>query len=180
MSKGMYKKRLVEAMNLLSENEKTIFLGQSVAVEGTAMRGTLLDIPKHKLLELPVEEDFQMGLANGLAISGRIPISVFPRWNFLLLATNQIVNHLNNFERLTRLSVPPKVIIRTGIGSTIPLHPGVQHVGDFTDAFKILAPNLEIIRLDSSEQIVPEYTKALERKDGKSTLLIEWSDKYLE
>jgi pyruvate/2-oxoglutarate/acetoin dehydrogenase E1 component len=180
MSKGIYKQRLVEAMDLLAAHEKTIFLGQSVAVEGTAMRGTLMNVSANKLLELPVEEDFQMGLANGLALSGRIPISIFPRWNFLLLATNQIVNHLNNFQHLTRLPVPPKVIIRTGIGSINPLHPGIQHVGDFTEAFKILAPNLEIVRLDSSEQIVPEYRKALNREDGKSSLLIEWSDKYLE
>jgi pyruvate/2-oxoglutarate/acetoin dehydrogenase E1 component len=115
-----------------------------------------------------------------LALSGLIPISIFPRWNFLLLATNQIVNHLNNFKHLTRLSVAPKVIIRTGIGSIKPLHPGIQHIGDYTEAFKILAPNLEIIRLDYSDQIVPEYTKALNREDGKSTLLVEWSDKYFE
>ena len=88
MIKNTYKQCLIEAMDLLGANEKTIFLGQSVAVEGTAMRGTLLNVPANKLLELPVEEDFQMGLANGLALSGRIPISIFPRWNFLLLATN--------------------------------------------------------------------------------------------
>jgi len=180
MSRNNYRQCLIEAMDLLAADKKTIFLGQSVAVEGTAMRGTLLNVPVNKLLELPVEEDFQMGLANGLALSGRIPISIFPRWNFLLLATNQIVNHLNNFEHLTRLSVPPKVIIRTGIGSIKPLHPGIQHIGDYTEAFKILAPNLEIIRLDTSDQIVPEYTKALNREDGKSTLLVEWSDKYFE
>jgi pyruvate/2-oxoglutarate/acetoin dehydrogenase E1 component len=180
MNSSLYRDKLIEAMLMLSENKKTIFMGQSVLVEGTAMRGTLLTVDQTKLLELPVEEDFQMGLANGMALAGYIPITIFPRWNFLLLATNQIVNHLNNFQHLTRLIKPPKVIIRTGIGSVQPLHPGIQHVGDFTEAFKLLAPNINIVRLDSADMILPEYEKALERKDGVSTLLVEWSDKYWE
>jgi pyruvate/2-oxoglutarate/acetoin dehydrogenase E1 component len=180
MATGVYRQNLIEAMNLLGANEKVVFLGQSVAVEGTAMRGTLLDIPQQKLIELPVEEDFQMGLANGLALGGLIPVSIFPRWNFLLLATNQLVNHLNNFSHLTRMQHPPKVIIRTGIGSVNPLHPGVQHVGDFTSAFQLLLPNIDVIRLDHAFQILPAYEKALNRSDGRSTLLVEWSDKYFE
>ena len=131
-------------------------------------------------LELPVEEDFQMGLSIGLAIQGYIPISVFPRWNFMLLATNQIVNHLDKFREITSSKFKEKVIVRTGIGSISPLHPGPQHTGDFTEAFRILCPNLEIVRLDDAESIFPSYKKAFEREDGVSTILIEWSDKYNE
>ena len=142
------------------------------------MRGTLLNVPPNQLLELPVEEDFQMGLANGLALSGLIPISIFPRWNFLLLATNQIVNHLDKLKDLTQNESPGKVIIRTGIGSKKPLHPGPQHTGDFTEAFKLMCPNINVVRLDSADSIFDEYQKAYDRTDGVSSLLIEWSDKY--
>jgi len=177
---GKYQVELSKAMELLASNDRTVFIGQSVAVAGTAMRTTLENIDPAKLIEMPVDEDFQMGVANGLAIAGYIPISVFPRWNFLLLATNQIVNHLDKLKEISRLSVPPKVIIRTGIGSIKPLHPGPQHTGDFTDAFKLMCPNINIVRLDSHEQIVPEYRFALEREDGMSTMLVEWGDKYAE
>ena len=74
----------------------------------------------------------------------------------------------------------PKVIIRTGIGSVNPLHPGPQHTGDFTEAFKLMCPNLNVVRLDNASMILPEYEKALERNDGVSSILIEWSDKYAE
>lgn len=121
-----------------------------------------------------------MGLTNGLALSGFIPISIFPRWNFLLLATNQIVNHLDKISEISRNKVGPKVIIRTGIGSIKPLHPGPQHVGDFTEAFRIMCPNINVVRLDSSEMIEYEYEKALKREDGISSILIEWSDKYAD
>ena len=177
---GKYFDALVNSMNSLASDPRTIFLGQAVAEPGTAMRNTLMEIDSNKLIELPVEEDFQMGLSNGLALAGFVPISIFPRWNFVLLATNQIVNHLDKISEISRNKVGPKVIIRTGIGSVFPLHPGPQHVGDFTEAFRILCPNMNVVRLDSAEMIEYEYEYALKREDGISTILIEWSDKYAE
>jgi len=177
---GKYQIELSKAMELLASNDKTVFIGQSVAVAGTAMRTTLENINSTRLIEMPVDEDFQMGIANGLAIAGYIPVSVFPRWNFLLLATNQIVNHLDKIKEISRLKIPPKVIIRTGIGSVSPLHPGPQHTGDFTEAFKLMCPNINVVRLDSYEQVVPEYKLALEREDGVSSILVEWGDKYAD
>jgi pyruvate/2-oxoglutarate/acetoin dehydrogenase E1 component len=173
-----YFDELLRAMDFLGSQNDTVFMGQSVEVAGTAMRNTLVNIESAKLLELPVEEDFQLGLSIGMALNGFIPISIFPRWNFLLLATNQIVNHLDKLKDLTQVKDPGKVIIRTGIGSVNPLHPGPQHTGDFTEAFRLLCPQINVVRLDTSEMIFSEYQKAYERSDGVSSLLIEWSDKY--
>jgi hypothetical protein len=74
----------------------------------------------------------------------------------------------------------PKVIIRTGIGSERPLHPQHQHVGDFTEAFRLMCGNIEVIRLENPEDIMPAYTKALRREDGKSTIVVEYGDYYNE
>jgi pyruvate/2-oxoglutarate/acetoin dehydrogenase E1 component len=175
---GKYFDELSRSMQYLAEFEITRFIGQSVEVAGTAMRNTLLELDQSKLIELPVEEDFQMGLAVGMALTGLVPVSIYPRWNFLLLATNQIVNHLDKLKELTQSDNPGKVIIRTGIGSVNPLHPGPQHTGDFTDAFKLMCPHINVVRLDSSDMIFPEYKKAYDRTDGVSSLLVEWSDKY--
>lgn len=175
---GKYMDELTRSMEYLGKFDNTIFIGQSVEVAGTAMRNTLLNVDHNKLVEMPVDEDFQMGLATGMALTGLIPISIFPRWNFLLLATNQIVNHLDKLREITQNKNPGKVIIRTGIGSVIPLHPGPQHTGDFTEAFRLMCPNLNIVRLDKTSSIFDEYQKAYERTDGVSSLLIEWSDKY--
>jgi pyruvate/2-oxoglutarate/acetoin dehydrogenase E1 component len=177
---GKYKHELKKAMEMLASHPKTIFLGQAIEYPGTAMQSTLENIEKVRLLEMPVEEDLQMGVSIGMALAGSIPISIFPRWNFLLLAVNQIVNHLDKLSELTQLAAPPKVIIRTGIGSINPLDPGPQHKGDFTQAFKHLCNNIDVIRLDDANIILPVYEYALNRKDGKSSLIIEWSDKYNE
>jgi pyruvate/2-oxoglutarate/acetoin dehydrogenase E1 component len=119
-----------------------------------------------------------MGYTIGLAMNGFLPVSIFPRWNFLILATNQIVNHLDKLKEMMDVEVPPKVIIRTGIGAEKPMHPGPQHTGDYTEAFKVMAPNLEIIRLDEPDQIFPAYKKAADRTDGISSLIIEWGEFY--
>ncbi len=173
-----YFEELKKSMEYLAGDPRVIFMGQAVAVAGTAMRNSLINIEEQKLIELPVEEDFQMGLAIGMSLNGFIPVSIFPRWNFLLLATNQIINHLDKLKEMTQMSIPPKTIIRTGIGSISPLHPGPQHTGDFTEAFSMMCTNLNVVRLDQKNDIFPAYEEALNRTDGVSTLLIEWSDKY--
>ena len=177
---GMYFDELKKSMEWLGRHDDTLFLGQAVAVPGTAMSNTLRDIDSTKLIELPVAEEMQMGLTIGLSLEGHVPVSIFPRWNFLLLAANQLVNHLDRMPYISNNRYDSKVIIRTGIGSERPLHPQYQHVGDFTDAFRLILKNIEVIRLENPEEIFPAYKKAYERVDGFSTLIVEYGDYYNE
>lgn len=175
-----YFEELCRAMVWLSEQPNTFFIGQTVCYPGTAVSNTLKDVPAEKRMEFPVNEDMQMGMSIGMAMAGStVPISIFPRWNFLLVGTSQIVSHLDRLKAMLPVGAKlPKVIIRTGIGSTNPLYPGPQHVGDFTDAFRIMCPNIDIVRLDYAEMIFPAYQNAYTRQDGKSTILVEWADAY--
>ena len=175
-----YFDELSRAMDMLAKDERTYFIGQAVACPGTAMTNTVKNVPKEKLLELPVAEEMQMGMSIGLALAGHIPVSFYPRWNFLLLAVNQLVNHLDKMSVISNKGFQPKVIIRTGIGSQRPLHPQFQHIGDYTEAFRLMCTNIEVIRLEEPEDISPAYKKALTREDGKSTILVEYGDYYNE
>lgn len=173
-----YFDELKRSMEYLAKDDRTIFLGQAVAVPGTGMSNTLKDISKDKLIELPVAEEMQMGMSLGMALHGRIPISVYPRWNFLLCAVSQLVNHVDKLSLMSKYKA--NLIIRTSIGSERPLHPQCQHVGDFTEAFKLMCKTVEVIRLDEPDQIFPAYEKALLRDDNRSTILVEWGDYYNE
>jgi len=173
-----YASELKRSMDCLAAHPDTIFIGQAVEYEGTAIYTTLTGVPAAKKIELPVCEDMQAGIANGMAIAGKIPVSIFPRWNFLLLATNQIVNHLDKLPEFSGYKT--KVIIRTSIGALWPWNSQAQHIGDYTDVFAAMLKNVEVIRLDTVEAIFPAYTRALERDDGKSTMLVEWADFYNE
>jgi pyruvate/2-oxoglutarate/acetoin dehydrogenase E1 component len=175
-----YFDELKRSMDWLGQKQDTLFLGQAVEYAGTAMTRTITDIDKNKKLEMPVNEDMQMGITIGLGLNGTIPISIFPRWNFLLLAANQVVNHLDKIKIMSDGGYTPKVIIRTSIGSQRPLHPQHQHIADFTAAFKGMCDTIDIIRLDEPYQIFEAFKYAYERKDGKSTILVEWGDYYGE
>jgi pyruvate/2-oxoglutarate/acetoin dehydrogenase E1 component len=178
--KKKYFEEIKKAMTFLGKQKNTIFIGQAVEVPGTAMSNTLTNINKKKLLELPVAEEMQMGITLGLAMNGHIPVSIFPRWNFLLYAVNQLINHIDKFEVMNGKKLKPRIIIRTGIGSERPLHPRYQHIGDFTEAFKKMSTKLEIIRLKKPDDVLRSYKKAFYRKDNKNTIIVEYGDYYNE
>jgi pyruvate/2-oxoglutarate/acetoin dehydrogenase E1 component len=176
-----YFDELKKSMEFLGNKNDTIFIGQAVEVPGTAMSNTLKNIPRNKLLELPVAEEMQMGITLGLAMNNDIPISIFPRWNFLLYGMNQLINHIDKYNFMVDSKQKKvKTIIRTGIGSQRPLHPQFQHIGDFTDAIKLMCSNIEVLRLDQPDKIFASYEKAYLRDDGKSTILVEYGDYYNE
>jgi len=156
-----YFDELKRSMNYLAQNEKTLFIGQAVEVPGTAMSNTLKAINPNKLIELPVTEEMQMGITIGLG---------------LLLAMNQLINHLDKINIMSNNSYKIKTIIRTGVGSQYPLHPQHQHIGDFTEAVRKMCSSIDIIKLNNAKDIFPSYEKALNRKDGRSTILVEFGD----
>jgi pyruvate/2-oxoglutarate/acetoin dehydrogenase E1 component len=176
----VYFDELKKSMDWLAQKSDTVFIGQAVAVPGTAMFGTLKDISRTKIIELPVAEEMQLGMSIGFAMDGKVPISVYPRWNFLLLAVNQLVNHLDQMRMISNSGYRPKVIIRTGIGSERPLHPQHQHIGDFSEAFGLMLKNINVIRLEEPDQIFETYKNAYERDDGQSSLIVEYGDYYNE
>lgn len=175
-----YFDELKRSMNFLAADPRTVFIGQAVAVAGTAMSNTLKDVPPGRLIELPVAEEMQMGMTTGMALAGLIPVSIYPRWNFLLCAMSQLVNHLDKVQVMSNGGYRTKAIIRTGIGSERPLHPQQQHVGDFTAAVQSMCTTIEVIRMEEPADIFPAYQKALLRDDGRSTILVEYGDFYGE
>jgi pyruvate/2-oxoglutarate/acetoin dehydrogenase E1 component len=167
-----YFDELKRSMEWLSTKSNTVFIGQAVGCAGTGMSNTLKDIDALKRIELPVFEELQMGMSLGMALEGFVPVSVFPRWNFLLCAMSGLVNHIDKYPLIS--DYRPKVIIRTGIGSVHPLDPQWQHKGDFTDAVQKMCRTVKVIRLDKPEQIFPAYVEAYNAEH--STILCEVSD----
>ena len=176
-----YFDELKRSMEFLAADPRTVFLGQAVAVPGTAMSNTLRDVDRKRLIELPVAEEMQMGMTTGLALAGAVPVSIFPRWNFLLCAMSQLVNHLDKLQAMSNGRYRAKAIVRTGIGSERPLHPQQQHVGDYTEALRIDVHDARgHPRRRARADIFPAYERALLRDDGRSTLVVEHGDFYGE
>ena len=148
-----YFDELTRAMTHLGEQPNTVFIGQQVRYPGNGLFATLAGVPDAKRIELGVCEDMQMGLAIGLAMAGKLPICIFPRFDFLLCAMNQLVNHLDKYPDL-------RVIVRTCVGSKTPLDPGPQHSGDYTEALRHMLKNVGVTELLYPDQIFRAYQMA--------------------
>ena len=178
-----YKNEIIRSMEWLAKKDDTIFLGQAVIYSGNAMYNTTKTVPEDKLVELPVFEDVQMGMSTGMAFEGFVPITSYPRFDFLICATNQLVNHLDKITIMSEGQFKPRVIIRTSIGSRIPLDAGEQHTQDHTQAYRNLLKRVDVVVLDESDDIFPAFKHAYERQpkskyDSLVTLIIEWGDHY--
>lgn len=172
----VYNQQLVAAMNWLADQPDTLFLGQAVRYAGTGCYESLVEVPDDKKIEFPVVENLQIGVSTGLAINGIVPVSVVPRWNFLICATDQIVNHLDKMSILSDGRCQPKVIIRVAVGSENPVDPQDQHKGNFSDAFRLMCKTIDVIECHTPDSILPAYQKAYNRTDGRSTIVVEFPD----
>lgn len=161
-------------MNWLGAQENVMILGQAVCYAGTGCYDSLTEIPNNKKMEFPVAENFQIGVSTGMAINGIVPVSVVPRWNFLLCATDQIVNHLDKMSSMSDGKCNPKVIIRVAKGSEMPVDPQDQHKGNFADAFRLMCKNIDIVELTDPESILSGYQQAY--NNTRSTILVEFPD----
>jgi pyruvate/2-oxoglutarate/acetoin dehydrogenase E1 component len=169
-----YFQELIKAMGMLSGHPKTIFVGQAVKYDGQAAYETFKEVPEDKKVELPVCEDFQMGYCTGLALNGYIPVSFYPRFDFLILAMNQLVNHLDKIPLMGGFR--PKVIIRTAVGRSKPLYPGPQHVQDYTDAMNMMLRSVRVIEVLRAGDVMPAYITALGCQE--SVLVVEHMSQY--
>ena len=173
-----YKDELIRSMKWLGEKENTLFLGQATLFSGHAISGTLTEVPKEKLIELPVMEEVQMGLCAGLSLEGYVPISIYPRFNFMMLAINQLVNHIDKMKEMSKGMLVPKVIVRVAVGASKPIDGGAQHTQDFTESIKHMLTHTTLDELTAPSQVFTTFKEAYNRNG--STVVVEWGDYYSE
>lgn len=169
-----YKDELTTAMTYLGEQGNTIFIGQQIVYAGNPMSTTLGNVSKDKMIEVPVMEETQMGMSLGLAMTGKTVISFYPRWDFIVLAVNQLVNHVDKYNLMTGKTV--NLLIRLGKGSDTPLDPGHQHKGNYLNEFKSMCPNIKFHNLISATDIVATYKEAY--SSGGVHVLVEYPELY--
>ena len=171
-----YLEEVQKGMDFLAEDPRTIFMGQAVEYKGTALTHQVKNYPARQLLEVPVAEEMQAGMALGLALEGYLPVSLYPRMDFIILAMNQIVNHLDKWEAMSQGESKPKVIMKAIVGSNSPLDPGHQHQSNHVSEFKSIFKNIDVVELLYPHTILEEYQKAY--SSNRSTLIIEHGDLY--
>ena len=173
-----YKDALTNSMTYLGQQEDTVFIGQQILWHGNPMSTTIGEVPKDKLIELPVMEETQMGMSLGMAMANKFVVTFYPRWDFLICATNQLVNHVDKIGLMSNHEWSPNMIIRLGKGSDKPLDPGHQHRGNYLDAFKSMCPNIQFYDLKVWKDIEETYKWVYNR--GGINVIVEYPELYYE
>jgi pyruvate/2-oxoglutarate/acetoin dehydrogenase E1 component len=119
-------------------------------------------------------EETQMGMSLGLAMTGKTVITFYPRWDFIILASNQLINHVDKYEMMTGKKA--NILIRLGKGSDKPLDPGHQHKGNYFEQYKSMCPNIKFYDLKTVADIYPAYEEAYTQ--GGVSVLVEYPELY--
>lgn len=170
-----YQSELTRTFGELAKQKEVVFLGQGL-VNGDRVYGTMSEVPTNKCMELPCAENLIMGVATGLALKGLRPVVVFQRMDFILLAADQIINHLALMPKMSGGQFKLPVLIRAIVGSSDRnFDVGEQHRKDFSDMFR---EYLSVYTFRRGMDIFNSYTEAY--KEDAPALLVEYKDNYKE
>ena len=169
-----YKDAILGEMEKLARDPLTLFLGYNVKF-GSKAYGTLSTVSKERLIETPLAENLMVGLATGLSLRGYKPILFFERHDFLLNASDGIVNHVDKLDKLSHEEFKTPMIIRAVVGSRIPLEPGLQHMQNYTEAFQKMV-SFPILAPKTADEVIKAYSIAREFK--RPVMIVEERDLY--
>jgi len=134
-----------EALAIMGERDKNVILmGQGIDDKG-AFYGTtdgLRPIYGDRLIETPVSENAMVGVAIGLAISGKRPVIQFHRVEFALLAMEQIINNAAKMHYISNGQHKCPLVIRMIVGRG--WGNGPEHTQSLESMFAYI-PGLKVI-----------------------------------
>jgi pyruvate dehydrogenase E1 component alpha subunit len=167
-----YKDAINVAMKELGD-AGAIFIGYNVA-RGDAM-GTLKEVSSDQKLETPVAENLMSGLAIGMSFEGFLPVIYFERHDFMLVAMDAIVNHIDKIERISHGEYKVPVIIRAISADAGPFYSGITHSQDFTKLMKA-AVSFPVTDPQNGEEVLNSFRNA--KASMKPAMIMERKSKY--
>ena len=165
-----------EAMNLAMKelgDEGAIFIGYNVA-KGDAM-GTLKEVSAEQKLETPVAENLMSGLAIGMSFEEFLPVLYFERHDFMMVAMDAIVNHIDKIERISHGEFKVPVIIRAVTADGGPFYSGITHSQDFTEVLKA-AVTFPVYDPKNGKEILEVFRNARDSK--RPAIIVERKSRY--
>lgn len=170
-----YKDAMIESMTALGNNG-SIFVGYNVAESsgGNAM-GTLKHVSNDQKLETPVAENLMAGLSIGMSFEGFRPVLYFERHDFMMVAMDAIVNHIDKIERISHGEYKVPVIIRAVTADGGPFYSGITHSQDFTGLLKE-AVSFPVYDPKTGNEVLEAFESA--KQSNQPSIIIERKSLY--
>ena len=167
-----YKDAMIESMTHLGKLG-AIFIGYNVKY-GNAI-GTLKNVPDDQKLETPVAENLMAGLAIGMSFEGFLPVLYYERHDFMMVAADAIINHIDKIERISHGEFKCPIIIRAVTADAGPFYSGITHSQDFTEVFR-RAVSFPVLDPVNGAGVTSCLLAA--RRSGKPCMIIERKSRY--
>lgn len=149
-----------------------LFVGQGVAADGIAWHADFAGVPAGQKVEFPIAEELNVGAAIGLSLTGHLVCVCIPRFDFLLRAADQLVNHLDKLEVMSAGQYRPRVIVRTQVGKRTPLDAGPQHTNNHAAAFRLMLRAVRVVEVAEPMAALAVY-RDLAAGRGSSVIVVE-------
>jgi 2-oxoisovalerate dehydrogenase E1 component beta subunit len=170
-----HKDAILQQINKYSKDHpQARFIGYNT-LKGSRMYGTLNDVPDEQCIETPVAENLMMSLAFGLCLEGYRPVVCLERHDFLLLALDSLVNHIDKLPIMGRYKLP--IIVRAIVGANRPLNPGPQHTQDYTAALQLMLKNTPVYAPRTKDECAYVWSQ-VGKTDSGAVVIIEERNIY--
>ena len=153
-----FREALLETMDdALAQSNDTFIIGQGVD-DHKGTFGTTLGLAgkfgKHRVMDTPLAEEAITGISVGASLNGMYPIMTHIRADFMLLATNQIINLVAKYRYMFGGLFKVPMLIRAVIGRS--WGQGAQHTQSLQSLFAHI-PGLTIIMPSDASAVLGAY-----------------------
>ena len=171
-----YKQYITQKCEEYATKKNVQFIGYNTAF-GSRMYGTLLSIPSDKCLECPVAENLMLGMGVGMALEGYRPVVCFERHDFLLLAMDALINHVDKLAWISGDQFKLPIIIRAIVGGQHPINPGPMHTQDYTSSLRIALKHTPVYVPRNKMEFDRAWAEVGLTESG-AVVIVEYRDDY--
>jgi len=171
-----YQQAITERCTQYANGPMVRFIGYNT-IYGSRMYSTLNAVPSNQCIEAPVAENLMMGLAMGMSLEGYKPIVCFERHDFMLLAMDAIVNHLDKMPWISGDQFKFPVIVRAIVGGSYPINPGPMHMQDYTSPLRTALHHTPVF-VPRTLYGLDQAWSAVNKEGSGAVIIVEYKDDY--
>lgn len=171
-----FKEAITRKCEDYAKDPQVRFIGYNTRF-GSRMYGTLDNVDANQCLEAPVAENLMVGLAMGMSLAGFKPVVCFERHDFMLLALDALVNHVDKLPYISGGQFKFPLVIRAIVGSSTPIDPGPMHRQNYTAALDLMMKYTPVICPRNLKEIATAWNLVNKTESG-AVIIVEQKDLY--
>jgi pyruvate dehydrogenase E1 component beta subunit len=160
----------------MRRDPNVVLFGEDIGLYGGSFgvtRGLLEEFGARRVLDTPISEGGFTGLAVGAALTGLRPVVEYMFMDFIVLASDQIVNHAAKFRAVYGEQAKVPIVFRAAAGAGRSY--GATH-SQMLESWFMHMPGLKVVAPSSAEDAKGLLISAI--RDDDPVLMVEHKDLY--